>query len=295
MPDPRRVLLIGASGLVGRHLLAAFRGLDVVATYHRTPVEGATPLDLEDADAIRRLFRTAHADVAVLAAAEAHVERCEREPEATRRVNVDAARVVAEEVDRAAASLVAFSSEYVFDGTKGTYAEGDRVAPLNEYGRQKVDLETVVLRSPRNLVIRTSGVFGRDPAGTNFVLQLCRSGREGRPFRVPSDQLITPALAPSLATAVAALLERGASGVVHAGGPRILDRVDFALMVCDAFGLDRRLILPTPTRDLGLAAPRPLRAGLVDGHLRSLIGRGLADPQEGLREMSGPLIPPPPP
>src|SRR5579859_7565302 len=101
MPDPSTVLLIGAGGLVGHHLLAALGGTRTVATYRRDPIGAGVRLDITDHGSVRRVIRDARPDVIILAAAEAYVERCEREPAATRRVNVDAARVIADESQRA--------------------------------------------------------------------------------------------------------------------------------------------------------------------------------------------------
>ncbi len=288
--DGRRVLLIGAAGLVGRHLRKAFPGRPTAVTYHAAPVDGGIPLDLTDEGAVRRLVAGVRPDVILLAAAELHVERCEREPMETRRVNVDAARPLAEEAERRGALLVVFSSEYVFDGSKGRYAEDDAVGPINEYGRQKVELEAIARGVRRHLVCRTSGVFGVEPAEKNFVYQLLRSLRAGRPFTVPSDQLITPTYADALAESVAELVDAGATGTVHAVGPRVLPRTAFAEMVCELFGLDPQLLVPRPTDELGLAAPRPRRAGLADDRIRGLLGHPLVDPGEGLRRMGQALL-----
>ena len=281
-----RTLLVGGGGLLGRHLRDALGPDDLIATYHKEVVDDSMRLDLEDETATRHLIRDVCPDVIVVAAAEAHVERCEREPTATRRINVDAVRPVAEEAYRRGALLVVFSSEYVFDGTGGRYDEDDETAPLNEYGRQKVDLERIALGVGRHLVLRTSGVFGHEPAGKNFVCQLVRSLREGRSFIVPADQLITPTYAPSLAGAVATLVARGATGTFHVVGPRIMPRPAFAELVCQVFGLDPGLVDPRPTDELGLAAPRPRRAGLADEKIRGSLGHALADPEVGLVEMT---------
>ena len=280
-----RSLLVGAAGPVGQHLRQALADHDVIATFHSAPVQGGSHLDITDERATKEPIRSVRPDAVFLAAAEANVERCEREPATTRRVSVDPVRAIVEEADSANAIMIALSSDYVFDGTKGRYVEDDPVAPLNEYGRQKVELEGLVLSVPRNLVIRTSGVFGRDVSGKNFVLQFERTVRAGRPFAVPSDQLITPTYAPSLARAVVQLAERRATRLMHVAGPRILSRVEFAHMVCSAFGLATRSIVPTPTIELGLAAARPRRAGLADDRIRRLLGP-LTDPEEALSEMS---------
>jgi hypothetical protein len=80
MGDPSRVLLIGAGGLVGRHLRQALSGPRVTATYHADAPDGGIALDITDHDAVRRTIRDTKPDVVVLAAADAYVERCEREP-----------------------------------------------------------------------------------------------------------------------------------------------------------------------------------------------------------------------
>ncbi len=279
------MLLIGAAGLVGRHLRRAFADRPVVTTFHREPIAGAEPLDITDAQAVRRLVGRVRPDVVLLAAAEAYVERCEKEPAATRRLNVDAARNIARASEDAGALLVVFSSEYVFDGQRGPYREDDPTAPLNEYGRQKVELERIARALPRHLVCRTSAVFGWERLGRNFVSQLLSRLQADGAFVVPSDQVVTPTYAPSLAAAVRELVDGGHTGTFHTAGPRVIQREEFARLVVRAFDLDLSLLSPRPTRELGLAAPRPLNAGLRTERLREAIGHALADPAVALAEM----------
>ena len=280
-----RVLLIGADGLVGRHLRTTLQDVSLTCTTRRGD-DGARPLDITDAERARTIVREGRPEVVILAAAEPFVERCEREPEATRRVNVDAARTFAAECEALHALFVVFSSEYVFDGSKGDYVEDDARHPINEYGRQKVALEDIALGLRRGLVCRTSAVFGEDSKRKNFVLQLVDRLRRGEPFDVPADQHVTPTYAPSLAGAVRDLLRAGGTGIFHVAGPRVLDRLAFARMVAETYGLDASLLRPRPTAELGLVAPRPARCGLRTDKVRALIGRPLADPQEALHEMA---------
>ena len=279
-------LLIGAAGLVGGHLLGALHGREVVATYHRSVVAGGVALDVTDRDAVRRLVTETRPGVVLLAAADPYVERCEREPAATRRVNVDGTRRVAEAAAEAGSTLVVFSSEYVFDGTRDAYAEEDVTGPLNEYGRQKVELEQIAAASGPHLICRTSGVFGAEDLRKNFVFQVVDALRDGREFTVPSDQVITPSDAVSLARSVVELLDREARGLFHVAGPERLPRLDFARRVARAFALDTALLRPVPTDGLGLAARRPLRAGLSDDKLRRVLGHGLTPVDDALRELA---------
>src|SRR5258706_376482 len=123
-----RVLLIGGAGLVGRHVRTALEGRDVVTTYHRDPIEGGVPLDITDASAVERIVAGSKPAAIVLAAADPYVEGCERDPLGTRRINVEAASVIRDAAPDA--TLVVFSSEYVFDGTRLAYREDDTVGPL---------------------------------------------------------------------------------------------------------------------------------------------------------------------
>jgi dTDP-4-dehydrorhamnose reductase len=286
MPDPSAVLLIGAGGLVGRHLRHALGDIRTIPTVRSSVTGAGIPLDITDHDAVRRAIREAKPDVILLAAAEAYVERCEREPAATRRVNVDAPRIIAAESEAVGAMLVVFSSEYVFDGTAGRYAEDDERRPINEYGRQKVELEDLVLATGHGLVCRTSGVFGADPPRKNFVCQLVDRLRAGQPFDVASDQLITPTYAPALADAVVRLVRLRHEGTVHVAGPRVLGRMEFAQLVAEAYALPAELLRPRLTAELGLAAPRPLRCGLEVDTLRRTLGTDLTAPDAALREMA---------
>ena len=279
----RRWLLLGAGGLVGGHLRLALAGRDVVETSHRAQLPGTVTVDLTDPAATTRLIREARPDVIVVAAANAFVEECEREPIATRAINVDAVQRVADAAPDAL--LVVFSSEYVFDGSAGSYAEDDAVAPLNEYGRQKVAVEAIARGRPDHLVCRVSGVYGWSAARTSFVSQLVDRLRAGERIRVPSDQLITPTPAADLAGAVVELVDRGASGTFHTAGPEILPRPEFARRAAETFGLDAALLEIRATAELGLAAPRPLRAGLVTDKLRAFLGHGLSPSRDALAAM----------
>ncbi len=269
--------MIGGGGLIGSHVVLAFAGARLVVTRHENPVPGSIFLDITDAPKTNALIRDVDPEVVVLAAAEPFVERCEREPDATRAINVEAARTIAEAARDRSALLVVFSSEYVFDGRLGRYVEGDAVRPINEYGRQKVELEAIARSVPRHLICRTSGVFGWEQTRTNFVCQLIDHLRAGRGFVVPSDQVITPTYAPDLAQTLVTLIALEVTGTIHLVGPRILPRSEFAAMIREAFGLPDKLVATKATSELGLSAPRPRGAGLADDRLRNTLGGPLPD------------------
>lgn len=279
-----RILVFGAGGQVGRHLVSALARHDVRAST-RDGRGDTIPTDVQDLRALARVVREVHPDVIVNAAADAYVERCEQEPEATRQVNVAPVQLLAAEATRIGAMLVVFSSEYVFDGSRERCNEEDPLNPINEYGAQKAEIEAHARGVDRHLVCRTSGVYGAEAGRKNFVWQVVDALRAERRFRAPHDQLVTPTYAPSLAATISALLDCAATGIFHVAGPRIVERDEFAREVADVFRLDAGLIEAVATAELGLSAARP-RVGLSDRKLRRTVGAGTTDPRDALRELA---------
>lgn len=283
----RRALVLGASGLVGTHLIDALAtGWEVTGTYLAHPAPGLVRVDLTEPGAVRALVGELRPEVVLCPASEANVDRCEQDPAGTRRVNVDGTRAVADAAREAGALLVWFSTDYVFDGEGGPYVEDEPCLPVNEYGRQKVECEAIVRALPRHLVLRVSAVYGWERLRKNYVVRLIERVAAGERPKAWTDQVLTPTYAPNLARMVRELVEAGATGTYHACGGEPIDRYAFSRRICEAFGLDPARIepvtsaqfQPTPTR-------RPRRPVLLTGKLRAAIATPPMPPAEGLAAM----------
>jgi len=287
---PKRALVIGASGLVGAALLRVLRarGADATGTRLSAAVDGLLPLDIRDPTAVRELIAEIQPEAVYCPAARPNVDWCERHPEESREVNVVGIRHVAEACAEAGARMVHFSSDYIFDGRDGPYAEEDEPNPVNVYGRHKLEAEESVraILPERHLVVRTTVVYGWERRGKNFVARLLRALGSGERLPAPVDQVGSPTYAPNLAEAVVELVERGVSGTWHVVGPELMSRCDFARLAAEIFGLDRDLIEPVPTRDLNQIARRPLRAGMKVAKAAAVLSTRLLPPAEGLRRMA---------
>lgn len=281
-----RALVIGASGQVGRRVLAALRerGREVTGTFASHPNPALRRLDVLDDEAVRATIREIRPEVVVLASALTNVERCEVEPALAEAANARAPGVVAEACRAVSARVVYLSTEYVFDGVAGPYGEGDPPSPTSVYGRTKLEGEARVLAAdPRNVSVRTTVVFSHDPAGLNFVMQLLARLGAGERMRVPADQRSSPTYAPDLADVVADLCGEDlparlaplapAPQVLNVAGPEVMDRHAFAVRAARALGLDAGLLDPVTTASFGQKAPRPLDAGLRVERLHALGAR----------------------
>jgi dTDP-4-dehydrorhamnose reductase len=282
-------LVIGASGLVGEHLLRCLRrnGQPAIGTYYQHPRQGLYPLDLRDRQAIAELLRRFEPSIVYLPAALTNVGYCELHPEEAYEINVLGTCLVVHESNSIGARLVYFSSDYVFDGLNGPYSEVDPARPICEYGRQKLLCEHyIALHADNYLIVRTTVVYGWESQGKNFVQRLVKALRAGERVRVPKDQIGSPTYAPNLAEAVVELATAGATGLFHVVGPKLASRYDFAVAAAETFGLDTSLIEPVSTAELGQAAPRPLKAGMHIDKVQGVLQTRLIDYVEGLRMMA---------
>jgi dTDP-4-dehydrorhamnose reductase len=271
-----RVLITGAGGLVGQALvrqLSAWPDCDLLATgLDREPrmtarAGGYAPLDVRDGDAVENAFLDFGPTAVVHCAALSKVEECENDREAAWEVNVDATAELAAHCHRHGARLILLSTDFLFDGAAGPYAEDALPRPINYYGRTKLAAENAVRASRlrRWAIVRTSLVFGFGERlrRKNLATLVTATLRAGGTLHAASDQYRTPTYADDLADGIARVLRFGKDGVFHLSGRETMTALDFARRAASAFRLDPQRVLPATTESLHPGYPRPLRAGLV--------------------------------
>ena len=211
-----KILITGAHGQVGWELQRTLAPLGEVLAL------GHTQLDLANPDAIRQVLRHAAPDLIVNAAAYTAVDRAEQETDLAQAVNGEAPGILAEEALRLNAALVHYSTDYVFDGSKGApYEEIDATHPQSVYGTSKLAGEKALAAvNCAHLILRTSWVYGA--RGKNFLLTMQRLAREREELRVVDDQLGAPTWSRMLAEATVSIV----SQCLHKGtvADRLRDR-----------------------------------------------------------------------
>jgi dTDP-4-dehydrorhamnose reductase len=268
------LLVTGGNGLLGTKLIELCLRAGPVrpVSVSRGPCSNAYlgdfefhQLDVTDSSRLPKVLEGLRPGWVIHTAAMTDVDGCERQPEAAWRTNVAGAEVVARACQSARAHLVHLSTEYVFDGRAGPYAEDGPTNPISVYGRTKLASEAIVQQlCPDAAIGRTTVLYGHAPnARPNFVTWLVSELRAGHTVRSVDDQVGSPTLADNLAEMCLALALGGARGVYHTVGADRLDRYRLACLVAEVFGLDAELIQPVSTASLNQAAPRPLRAGLL--------------------------------
>ena len=202
----RKILLTGVNGQVGWELRRSLMTLGQVIPASREGGKGILTLDLSNLDSIRSVIREVQPQLIVNAAAYTAVDRAESEPGLAMAVNGIAPGVIAEEAKCCGASIIHYSTDYVFDGTKGSpYVETDPTNPLNVYGRSKLAGELAIgsVGVP-HFIFRTSWVYGL--RGKNFLLTMLKLAQERSELKVVSDQIGSPTWSMTIAQATAQIL-----------------------------------------------------------------------------------------
>jgi dTDP-4-dehydrorhamnose reductase len=269
------VLVTGAAGQVGVDLLDILRGVnppggDLAFQPDGRPVApdefevlGLTrhDLDLTDRDATARAVASTRPDVIVHLAAYTQVDRAEIEVDACYAVNAGATETLSLAAHDVGAHLIAISTDYVFDGAKGSaYVEGDTTNPLNVYGASKRAGE--LLCASDDTIVRTSWVMG--VRGKNVLHVIAQRAASGETVRFVNDQTGTVTLASDLARALVTMTRERPGGIWHVANPGTTTWFDVAAFAGHALGRGEDFATPIATSDLDPAplATRPNRSDL---------------------------------
>jgi dTDP-4-dehydrorhamnose reductase len=314
-----RVLVTGASGLVGSNLAAAAvqQSWNVLGTWWQTPVSvpGArtAQLDMSDRHACVELAEEFEPDVFVHAAASVALGRLEREPGLARLNELGAEHSLA--AARAVrADYVLVSSDWVFGGQRPLgqcWSEEDLAAPINAYGRSKLDAEQAVRDyAGRWLITRPANVYGVNlaiPTGrastharhvwehSSLALRWVARLRSGRALPAPSDVHQSPTYAWDYAQRVCELIAQECEGVYNTAGPDSLSRREYLRALARAFDCDATLVREGSSAEFLRACGEdpnlqlPANTALCDERATFALGRPAVDPLAGHRLMRAQL------
>ena len=210
--------ITGANGLIGSQI--------VRATPREWTARGLTraDFDLTDFAAVRAAFDRERPQLVIHCAAMSKTGACEANPELARLNNIEVTRVLCELA--ADIPLIFFSTDLVFDGTRGNYTESDAPNPLNVYARTKLDAERVVLANPRHTVVRTSLNAGVTARGDAFNELWRAVWQRGETLPLFTDEFRCPLAAEVTARAVWELAAAERPGLYHLAGAERLSRYE---------------------------------------------------------------------
>ena len=269
-----RILVTGVCGQLGHDVVnnAAKRGYEVVGSDIQPVYSGvadASPvteaayvqLDITDKDAVTSVIEEIKPDAVIHCAAWTAVDAAEDEEnrEKVHKINALGTRYIAEAAKAVDAKMLYLSTDYVFDGKGDRPWEPDDkcYAPLNVYGRSKLDGEIAVSEIlEKYFIVRIAWVFGLN--GKNFIKTMINVGKTHDTVRVVNDQIGTPTYTLDLSRLLVDMIGTDKYGYYHAtneGG--YISWYDFCVEFYKQYGLATKVI-PVTTEEYGLSkAARP--------------------------------------
>ena len=297
-PSPARILIIGREGQVASAIRTrlAEHGF-VVATLARPA------FDLLQPAAIAEAIIAFRPRVVINPAAYTAVDKAEDEPELAFAINSIAAGAIAKAAADVNASVIHFSTDYVFDGaSERAYCESDPVGPISVYGASKLAGErAVMLANPAHLILRTAWVCS--PVGTNFVKTMLRLGAERTLLRVVDDQYGSPTFADDLASAVEGLVRSlttaptaanryGLYNLTNAGDTTWCGFAGAIMAGATARGRQMATVVPISTAEYPTRAARPKFSRLSPTKITAAFGIHMPAWEDGLDRCLDALIGP---
>lgn len=246
------ILVVGSKGMLGQDLLALLgdrgRGVDL------------PEIDITDMVSVQKILTALKPKVVVNCAAYTDVDGCETNAETAMQVNAEGVAFLAMITREIGAKLVQISTDYVFDGSKGSpYNEDDLQKPLNIYGESKLAGELNVDINPDNLLIRTQWLYGIN--GKNFVETMLKLAKEKDELSVVDDQIGSPTWTMDLARGIIALIDKDCRDVYHFANSGNTSWNGFAKAIFEESGIPVKLHSMT-TEQLNRPARRPLHSTL---------------------------------
>jgi dTDP-4-dehydrorhamnose reductase len=290
------ILVTGANGFLGYYLVKELldRGQSVVATgkgdcrlpFTNTPLFSYEAMDFTDPFNVHDVFQKVKPAVVVHAGAMTRPDECELNQWEAYTTNVEATMTLMLNAAEHGAFFILVSTDFVFDGVKGMYAETDEPSPVNFYGRTKLDAEEIIKEYEYDwAIVRTVLVYGAPRAGRENILTVVKSKLEkGEEYSVVDDQVRTPTYVEDLATGIVSIIEKRHTGFFHISGEEVLTPYQMAIRTADLLGLNRSLIRKVTAADFIQPANRPPRTGFDISKAKSELGFKPLTFEEGLRK-----------
>jgi dTDP-4-dehydrorhamnose reductase len=282
MAERGRLLVLGASGFVGRHLYARLGSARAVATWHSTPLSGGVRFDAGTMSLRDTLLRGRHGlTAAILLLGRTKIDDCARDPQGTAQVNVAGTIRAIDDLMEAGVKPVYASTDAVFDGSRGGWTEDDPPNPTLVYGRQNAAVEAH-LRGKASpwIVARLSKVVGADDSTHSLIGEWLRQIEADETIRCARDLVFTPAHVDDVAAALVRLAEGAFSGVFNVCGPQSMTRLELLEILVGEIRRYRDVrprIVPCSIRDFPFLEPRPLDGSMLPAKLYRALGSSFRD------------------
>ncbi len=287
-----KILVLGPHGQLGSSLIKSLERNFIVGGIDKKKFNFLEPNNFLN------LIKESNIKYVVNAAAYTNVELAEKEVDFARQINGEALKFIAQACNEKKIKLLHFSTDYVFDGTKGNpYFEEDKPNPISSYGKSKFLGEKFIQENTENfLIFRTSGIISRNP--NNFISKIISASQSQKELKIVDDQSTSLNFSGFLAEAVLKILKDNenegdmARGIFNLVGPHFGSWYDFAKYtqyLCGLRGIESRFatinIVPVNTEEMSFKAKRPRFSHLSSDKIKKSFSISLPNWKKSIEEI----------
>ncbi len=305
-----KILVTGSNGLLGQKIIYGLLGdplcllpeeirkkikseVEIIACgkgenrLHRKDGYIYEHLDITIKSEVETVFTKHMPDVVINTAAMTNVDACETKREECWTANVTAMQYMVEVLEKIRAHLIHISTDFVFDGMKGSeYDENDKPNPLHYYAQSKLEGEKIVIASKLKwAILRTIIVYGVVDGNTrsNLVLWVKNNLQQKKKINVINDQFRAPTLSEDLAQACIIAAMKRVEGIFHVSGEKTYNILELANIIADFWKLDKSYMNSVTSEQLNQPAKRPPRTGFILDKAKNILEYNPRSFMEGLK------------
>ena len=224
----KKLLVLGGSSFVGKRFLEGLLCSEYVATYAKSAISGGVRFDCTETKLSERFPNLSDFGQALILLGDTDPNSCVQNIARSKSINVTGIKRIIDDLVMAKVKPVFVSSEFVFDGSKGSYRETDLPNPILLYGKQKLEIENYIRSlTDEFIIIRLAKVYGDKVSDgtlfTSWINPICRGGI----YKCASDQRFSPIHLDDVSTAMYLMMKGSFNGIFHMGGPQKLSRIQY--------------------------------------------------------------------
>ena len=287
-----KILVLGSEGQLGSSLLKTLGKNFIVEGINKKKFNFLEPKNFSN------LLKKDEIKYVINAAAYTNVEQAEIEVDFAKQINGEALKFIAQACNEKKIKLFHFSTDYVYDGTKGyPYSEGDEPNPISSYGKSKLLGEKFILDNTDNfLIFRTSGIISKNP--NNFIFKIISASKSQNELKIVDDQTTSLNFSGFLAEAILKILkdheneEDKSKGIFNLVGPNYGSWYDFAKFtqnLCSLKGINSGFakinIVPVNTEEMNFKAKRPKFSHLSSDKIKDYFSLSLPNWEKSIEEI----------
>jgi len=280
-----KILITGAKGMLGQMLN------EVLKEDHELILTDREEMDITDKSKVFKVIKLAAPEIIIHAAAFVDVEAAEDQKALAKKINVAGSRNIAQAAQKAGATIINISSDYVYDGKKRTpYKETDKTNPRSVYAISKRDGECEIIRGCKKYyILRVAWLFGECDSGRNFVEAMIKLAKSQKEIKVIDDQFGSPTYTRDIADITSKIISKIGQrkpikyGIYHLSGTRKTTRFGFCREIFRQLKIKTPLI-PITTKEFFAKAPRPAYSYLDKSKIEKALKLKIRPWQKMLRD-----------